>query len=67
MKLSPFVENAMAYALSSKEHVVALVVVAEKAMLAWAAANGRGGQTLAQLARASARPRARFEGLHACA
>lgn len=49
LKLSPYVEQCMAYALSSKSTVVALVIPAEKAVMPWAEANGLGGKTFAQL------------------
>ena len=44
MKLSPYVEQCMAYALSSKSHVVALVVPNEKALRPWADAKGFAGK-----------------------
>lgn len=51
MKLSPYVEQCMAYALPTKSHVVAVVVPSEKALRPFADGKGLAGKTFAQLAR----------------
>lgn len=40
LKLSPFVEMALCYALSSKSNTVALICPNQKALVAWGEANG---------------------------
>lgn len=49
MKLSPFVEQCMAYGKSTESCIVAAVVPNEKALRAWAESAGKAGQSLAEL------------------
>ena len=62
LKLSPYVDQCMAYALSSKSNVCALVVTTEKAIRPLAEAKGMGAKALAELCKepaivAEARPK----------
>lgn len=49
MKLSPYVEQCMAYGKSTESCIVAVVVPSEKALRAWAEGKGKGDKSLAEL------------------
>jgi long-chain acyl-CoA synthetase len=58
MKQSPFVENALCFALSTKSSVVALIVPAAPPLRAWAAANNVPADVSADFAQLCALPAA---------
>lgn len=49
MKLSPYVEQCMAYGKSSEACIVAAVVPNEKALRAWAETKGKGAASFTEL------------------